>query len=758
MDDLEVSFKCENNLILTFSTKPPFSSLLIECQSLNENNTYKINLSLTDLHKKNNFFTKYKSLKEIASLFTQLYDDKKVKTEKTNKKIIISIDLDKNGIVKFQLNINNETDNDNVKIINNNISDILGKSQTIILDNLSLSNSAQEIANIVKNFEKNKSSNGLLRLYFLKKISNYLFNNNKIKNIFSEKILNLLDQINNNIHFIEEDSIKLESKKTYDILHFSNYLDKLISDLDINFNNFTCLLTSILKDEQKNEIDQYVKTLLSYDEYNTFFEPQIIKDLRNCFFDYSLVSCSNFEGVNLEEYKKRQMCCNNMKRQLLYYKDEDLKDIKNKYFSDSIDYVIFNSRKKNGNIIKKNEYSSFIAVEVFYDENKYKEKNDISDNELNIEKMIEPNGILSIKIKSDKKKEANNIYGNKYLISQEYQVLPLYKFSIKRNEYYVLHFDPEFKKKKEYLKRLQNVQKDQNLLNMNIYFESSIKAALKFILKRRYSKVILISSFGKDKIGIRFVETARKILNNFNVLVLFFSEDEKPIPEIGKINNCLYANKLDLYREYILNYNREGLNNLKKKVEDLYNIKFQFSSDLLEFTNAKDKGEFFSLGGFRSIYFREVYIKNEDNYIYIDDNGKTQITQKTDKKLLWIITLSEDNEITLFSNGFYLNISKDNCNTEGNYNTMIKWKFEKINDKFYRFICKRKENDNILSVEGKTIKVNKGDNSSNKFELIDGFEDDESSNSSFLSNKIVSNEPTKYLNMSNSNNFESNEI
>ena len=259
MDDLEVSFKCENNLILTFSTKPPFSSLLIECQSLNENNTYKINLSLTDLHKKNNFFTKYKSLKEIASLFTQLYDDKKVKTEKTNKKIIISIDLDKNGIVKFQLNINNETDNDNVKIINNNISDILGKSQTIILDNLSLSNSAQEIANIVKNFEKNKSSNGLLRLYFLKKISNYLFNNNKIKNIFSEKILNLLDQINNNIHFIEEDSIKLESKKTYDILHFSNYLDKLISDLDINFNNFTCLLTSILKDEQKNEIDQYVK-------------------------------------------------------------------------------------------------------------------------------------------------------------------------------------------------------------------------------------------------------------------------------------------------------------------------------------------------------------------------------------------------------------------------------------------------------------------------------------------------------------------
>jgi len=747
MEDLEVSFKCENNLILTFSTKPPFTSLLIECQSINGDITCKLNLSLNDLNKKNNYFKQYKSAYEIASLFTQLYDDKKVKAEMKDKKIIISIDLDKNGIVNFQLNINplirDNDEIDNVKIINANISEILGKSNSVILENLNLSNSAQEIANIVSNFEKNKTSNGLLRLYFLKKISNYLINNNKIKNIFSEKILNLLDQINNNIHFIEENSIKLESKKTYDIIHFSNYLDKLISDLDINFNNFTCLLTSILKDEQKNEIDQYVKTLLYYDEYNSFSEPQIIKDLENCFFDYSLISWSSFEGANLEEYKKRKIYCNNIKRKLLYYKDEDIKDIKNNYFSDSIDYIIFNSKKKNGKILKTNEYSSFIVVEVFYDENKIRQsENDISDDELNKDQMIEPNGIIKIKINPDKKKGANNIFGNKYIISQEYQVLPIYKFTIKRNEYYVLHFDPEFKKKKEYLKKLQNIQKDQNLLNMNIYFECSIEAALKFILKRRYNKVILISSIGKDKIGIRFVETARKILNDFNALVLFFSEDEKPIPELGKIKNCLYANKLDLYREYILNYNRNGLNNLKKKVEDLYNIKFQFSSDLLDFTNAKEIGEFFSLGGFRNIFFREVYIKNEDKYIYIEDNGRTQISQKCDKKKLWFITLSEDNEITLFSNGFYLDISKDNYNTEGNSHTMIKWKFEKINGKFYRFICKRKENNNILSIEGKEITVNKGDNKSNKFELIDEFEDDESSNPSFLSNNICSIEPT----------------
>ena len=218
--------------------------------------------------------------------------------------------------------------------------------------------------------------------------------------------------------------------------------------------------------------------------------------------------------------------------------------------------------------------------------------------------------------------------------------------------------------------------------------------------------------------------------------MLFFSEDEKLIPEIEKFKNCLYANKLDLYKEYILNYNYDGLINLKKKLEDLYNITFQqFSFDFLSFTNAQNIGEFNSLESFRSNYFREVYIKNKDNYIYMDNKGKTQITKKIDKRKLWFVTLSEDNEITFFSNGFYLDISKDSCNTEGNYKSMIKWKFEKKSNEFYNFIYKKNEN-NLLSIEGKEIKVNKGDNGNNKFELIDEFEVDYNINSSSLSDNI----------------------
>jgi len=757
MEDLEISFKYENNLILTFSTKPPFTVLLIECQSINENNTYKLNLSLKDLYKKNKFFLQYKSSKDIVNLFYNLLDNKKVKVEELNKEIIISINLGISGTIDFHLINNNFADN--VKINNKDISDILMKSMnSLIIDNinLNLSNSAQDIANLVKGFEKNKSSNSILRLFFLKIISNYLINNNAFKYVFSEKIINLLYQINNNIHFIEDDSIKLESKKTYDIIHFSNYCDKLISELNINFDNFTYLLTSILNDEQKNAIDQTVKTFLSYDEYNTIFEPKIINDLENCFFDYSLVSCKYIDGENLEEYKKRKMNCKNMAIKILYHEDAKSKSNENIFFSDSIEYAIFHSKKQKGKILSKNESASFIALEVFYDEKKF-----ISDDELNMDKKVESDGILSIKIKRNKKKEKSNFFGNTYIISQKYQVLPLYKFSIKRNEYYVLHVDPEFKKKKEYLKKLLSIQKEQDLLNMNIYFESSIEKALEFILKRRYNKVILICSIGKDKSGFRFVEIARKILFDFNALVLFFSEDENPIPEIGKFTNCLYANKLDLYREYILNYNFDGLIKLKKKLEDLYNITFkQFSSDFLDFTNAQNKGEFFSLNSFRSDYFREVYIKNGDNYIYIDNIGIIQFTKDINKTNLWYITLSENNEITLFSNGFYLDINTDDGNLKGNNKAMIKWKFEKLSGKFYRFISKKKENNNgnsILSIEGNEIKVNNGNSENNMFELIDEFEDDQKNiNISSLSEYINSIENSRiFENISNSEEIQS---
>ena len=73
---------------------------------------------------------------------------------------------------------------------------------------------------------------------------------------------------------------------------------------------------------------------------------------------------------------------------------------------------------------------------------------------------------------------------------------------------------------------------------MNIYFENSIEDALKFLLKRKYNKVILISNIGKDLSGKKFVEIARKIFG-FNLIVLFFSNNEEHFKWIQNFPNCL---------------------------------------------------------------------------------------------------------------------------------------------------------------------------------------------------------------------------
>ena len=81
----------------------------------------------------------------------------------------------------------------------------------------------------------------------------------------------------------------------------------------------------------------------------------------------------------------------------------------------------------------------------------------------------------------------------------------------------------------------------------------------------------------------------------------------------------------------------------------------------------------------------------------------------------WDITLL-GNEITLFSNGFYLDLSEDKENLVG-YPYMKYWDFQTEKGYFY-FI--NKESKNIISVEGMEVKANKSIANKNElFELID---------------------------------------
>ena len=397
-----------------------------------------------------------------------------------------------------------------------------------------------------------------------------------------------------------------------------------------------------------------------------------------------------------------------------------------------------------------NSTFSFIASEVFYDKNKFRQIKDMSlsvpelghfpsYDELKTkysEKMIEPNGIHFIRVKDDgnplterdffDKKSKGEFLGNEYVITEKYQIFPIYSLTVKRNEYFVLWRDPNFKGENDFSDYL----KERKLFclekaHMNIYFESSTEEALKFLLQRQYNKVILITSIGLDLSGKRFVEIARKIFG-FNLMVLFFSVNKTHLKWIQKFQNCLYTNKSNFYEEYITNFNKDGLEKLKKDVEKQYKITLmKFSENFLSYPNFKNEGDFSSLDfSNNDKYIRHVKIccKKKKLFIHMNKNGSVELS---DEPSIWDVTII-DNEITLLSNGYYLDVSKRKTGDKDEFGEelsgftyMIIWNFKLIKN-YYIFYFPKKEKENILSSKDNILKVNKiRIDESELFELLD---------------------------------------
>ena len=205
--------------------------------------------------------------------------------------------------------------------------------------------------------------------------------------------------------------------------------------------------------------------------------------------------------------------------------------------------------------------------------------------------MVTRNGINYITVQSDqgqviensiiskKEREQGNFIGNEYVITELEQICPIYSLTLKRNEYFLLWRDLNFKGKNIYAKYLKSRELFANeIAKMNIYLENRTEDALRFIHKRRYNKMILITSIGLDLSGKKFIEIARKILGSI-IIVLIFSNNKDHLNWIQNYPNVLYTNDGTFYENYIKNYNEKDLKELKKRVEKQYNIK------LLEFTN-----------------------------------------------------------------------------------------------------------------------------------------------------------------------------
>ena len=656
--------------------------------------------------------------------------------------------------INFSNNINNIIDNSNIN--NNNINNNINNNG--INENDSYIN-VKIFQNNNNNLNQIKPLAGLLKLCLVKNLSDILSFIDNIDGKLPENLKQIFQTFKNNIYLTGDENIKLmiNENKIINLLTYSQYINSKINSDSINI-----LINQFLNTEQKEYILNYWKGISNYETYNSYFESQFFNDLKKCKFDYSLVSINILESENIKEYEKNVNKIPNINIKILYQKskispitgitNEILKYSKKTsygkgfYFTDLIDYIpIYLDLDKNdlnfGKIIPVNSTFSFIASEINYDENKYKEIEDIniSIKELNNieyqDKIVEPNGLRLIKIennkntflfnnsKDNKNLQKKKILGNEYVISSKNQILPIYTLTLKRNEYCILWRDPNFAKKNPYTKYLNQLkQLCMEKANMNIYYESSTEKALKFLVKRKYDKVILISSIGKDLSGKRFIEIARKIFG-FDVIVLFFSNNTSHFGWLKNFNNCLYTNNYTICEEYITNYNESGLKELKKKVEQFYKIQLkQFSFDFILFPNFKNEGDYSSLD-FNSYYIRHVNIKNGDNYLSMTKNGIVKVDKE---KCVWDITIY-DNEITMFSNGYYLDINKNEQKKENviGFQYMIRWNFNKINE-YYYFINLEKMNNNILSITGDEVKVNKESAGNDEmFLLIDVLEEEE---------------------------------
>ena len=703
--------------------------------SIHNNNNFNDNYNSNNNYKNNNCSNNYNNINHNNNKNNNNGNNKIL-----NNNNIININ-NKNGFINnifVNLNskeknlnygglINNKIDNDNP--INDNIfyNNYNSHLDNFIINNKNKNNHLNEKQNQIssslnvrigqpKNNQKGKIKNlsCFLKFLLITRITNKVENISKYDENF-KNVEEVIKLIKNNQDFNGNKNWKNKNN----ILDYLKYLDN--KNLDRN-----SLLENIFSEDKKvkNEIFDYWKYLSIYEEYNNNFEHKFFEDLKNCNLDYSIVNMNILERDNPEEYDQKKKECKNMKKKMLYFLYEinydsnklNMKlEFSNKsvygsgfYFSDSIEDIL--RCQNNEKFPEIGESFYLIICEIFYDEEKLREFNmnlSSSDSNQNNKEKVEPNGLKKIKIFHFNDNNSKTRIFTEYVLSEKYQIFPIYTLTLRRNEYFVIYRDPNFVKKNHYTKDLKEImlRSLKYSYDKNFYFESSTEKALELILKKKKVKVILITSIGRDKSGKRFAEIARRILQRDDLIVLFFSNNTNHLGWIKNFSNCLYASEFDIYEEYISKYNYNSLRDLKEKIEDLYDLKLNFSFNYLSYSNCENDLSFscFDFNN-NSFYFKSVYIFNPKKSLYLSMTKEGKV-KKSEKECLWMVTINE-NDITFFSNGYYLDIDENKEIAIGS-KEMKKWSLIKENDDYYFSYTEEGKNDYLSMEDDENIRVNK---------------------------------------------------
>ena len=702
--------------------------VLVECPSKTSF------IKLKELVKEKNLAKKIKFLYFLikGSTFDESNKNEIINLEEGDKIIIMNERIDEGGVfTKFHVNINlNESDEERIPL------------------------------------------NGILRLILIKQIASNIDANQIESDEIKKIILELQKDIKMKDNPQEDIKTNLEQNDGNNILAYSNYVCSIIND------NIIYDLLNHASSKKKNDILKYWSVLSKYEPFNKLFEVELFKAIERSYFDYSLIGLSLYQQTNRKKFIETMEKCPNLVVRYLFHGtqlDPISKIITNGflytrkafygmgiYFSDMLDYVSFYSGGKNydsrrdnfGSILEVNDTFSCVSAEVYYNKSK---KREIYDYSLFVDEldhfptyqelkrdypnqMVENQGIHFARVEPNqgqirKKEEIEDdikegrFIGTEYVITEMDQILPLYGLKFKRNEYFVIWRDNHFKGDNDYSDYLKERKLFiYEIAKMNAYFESSLEKALEIIKRKKSNKIILISNIGLDKAGKKFVEVARKILG-FNVMVLFFSANPDHFSWLQEFPNALYTSNEDFYQKYILNYNEKGLLDLKKEVEECYDINLKFEDNFLKFPKFVNFAEYNEIKfNEKSPNFKKVTIKNSKtkSILCMDDNRKPCFKSNSDldvKKYIWYVTLM-NGEITLYSNDSYLGGNVDSKKATGE-EFMQRFKYEEIkNNKYTEYLIYYNDKNNVLTVSGNQaiLQSVSNNNEYQKFKLIEEIE------------------------------------
>lgn len=393
----------------------------------------------------------------------------------------------------------------------------------------------------------------------------------------------------------------------------SQNVDLLQSASTISDEDFDSILSecmnNITDELVLQEINQKKYILNKNEEFNAEIESILKEAKEKSILEFSVAGMSMIVRDD-KDYKQRKNKCNNMVTKYLFHgtsansssliTTSNFMNAKTAFFgegiymTDMLDYAGFyafepeegNKFKNHHAIRKKDDSFTIVASQVFYDNSKFEYCYEMMQGT-----QIQQNGVRFVNVNAEgdplsknqtKEKGYNKFIGTEFVFPGENQILPIYSFTLKRNEYYCLWKDYHFTHQTLYSSHANHVKKlAEQILEINVYGVGEFEEALRIIRRKKYNKVILLSNVGNDIEKVKqFINEIRNILE-FDITVLFFTT-MKHLSWIKNFKNALFTTHDDFFLEYIKDYKTiNGLNKLKDKIENYYSVKFtNFNPDL----------------------------------------------------------------------------------------------------------------------------------------------------------------------------------